>query len=303
MLTCVRSVIAVTTLFCVDIFVLWNKKTFSWFQLLKPYLVGGMFFCAWHLYHHQQTGWMIFSPSPTWDGQRDIGNWNTYVRNIAVIIRNILDCGRIGLGIITGIILSHFLFNKISIKNYNSKIYIILIIVLVLHIIFLIPFTNPIGHRYLMWVYLMWILWISDIIWSIKYHKWLIATMMTGMILGHFIVYPDKISKGWDSSLAYLPYFKLKENMDEYVLEQIKRPIATKFPMVASPCETNPLVQSREIHYSEFNINDSHEKYVLYSNISNDFQEFEYEYIKQNFKLIHVERKGKIRLELYEREK
>ncbi|MBX7226884.1 MAG: glycosyltransferase family 39 protein [Chitinophagales bacterium] len=300
LLTCVRAFIAVTALFCIDIFILWNKKTFSWFRLLKPYFVGGVFCCIWHLYHFQQTGWMIFSPSPTWDGQRDMGNWNVYFRNIAVIIRNILDCGRIGLGIITGIILLNFLFNKISIKNYHSKIYIILIIVLVTHVLFLIPFTNPIGHRYLIWVYAIWILWISDILWSIKHHRWLLALMMTGMILGHFVIYPDKISKGWDSSLAYLPYFKLKENMDKY-MHQSTAEVATKFPMIASLLETNLKDgDSGNIHFSEFNINNPQKKYILYSNISNDFQEFEYDYIKQNFTLIHTEQKGKIRLELYE---
>ena len=53
-----------------------------------------------------------------------------------------------------------------------------------------------------------------------------------GLLSGNFWVYPQPISTGWDSTLAHLPYYKLRNEMLQYIDNQgIKcSDVGTAFP-------------------------------------------------------------------------
>ncbi len=295
----VRSVVSMACLFFIDFYFRWKEEKFNLSGFIFPYFIGGLVLFAWHFYHYSISGWAIFSPSSEWSDQRQVATLQTIVKNILVIGRNVLDNGRFVFWIINAFFILTFLFNKNKINKYKSNIYIILTIVLVLHILFFIPFTNPIGHRYLMPIYLIGILVFVSGVFELK--KWKIALFFGSFnyFLGHFIVYPIPISNGWDSSLAYLNGIKMQESIRQEIEDNKTNPndIFTKFPLAFS--EKELYLYGDTAHFETKNLD--RVKYVINSNISNDFQEFEYNYINKNFKLIKTYKSNLIFYNLYKK--
>ena len=44
--------------------------------------------------------------------------------------------------------------------------------------------------------------------------------LLAGLLTGHLWVYPEKISMGWDATLAHYPYYQLRDEMLEYLNEK-----------------------------------------------------------------------------------
>jgi hypothetical protein len=131
--------------------------------------------------------------------------------------------------------------------------------------------------------------------------KWKIALLFGALnyILGHFIVYPIPISNGWDSSLAYLNGISLQQSirleMDNNKINPNE--VFTKFPLAFSQKDLYLIGDTS--HFETKNIYKV--KYVISSNISNDFQEFECNYINKNFKLIKNLKSNLIFYNFYEK--
>jgi hypothetical protein len=45
----------------------------------------------------------------------------------------------------------------------------------------------------------------------------LAVVMLAGLLSGNFWVYPDTMAKGWDATLAHLPYHHLRQKMRQYI--------------------------------------------------------------------------------------
>ena len=41
--------------------------------------------------------------------------------------------------------------------------------------------------------------------------------MLLGLLTGHFWIYPDPVAKGWDATLAHVPYFGLRREAITYL--------------------------------------------------------------------------------------
>lgn len=295
----VRSVVSMACLFLIDFYFRWKEEKFKLIGFIFPYFIGALALFSWHFYHYSATGWAIFSPSNEWSDQRQVATLQTIVKNILVIGRNVLDNGRFVFWIINAFFILIYLFSKNKINDLKSNIYVVLIIVLVVHVLFFIPFTNPIGHRYLMLIYIIGIWVFVGSIFELK--KWKIALLFGALnyILGHFIVYPIPISNGWDSSLAYLNGISLQQSirleMDNNKINPNE--VFTKFPLAFSQKDLYLIGDTS--HFETKNIYKV--KYVISSNISNDFQEFECNYINKNFKLIKNLKSNLIFYNFYEK--
>ena len=298
-LTSIRSVINVVSLFCIDFYFRWKKEKFNLFGFLFPYLIGVLVFSGWHYYHYLESGWAIFSPSNEWSDQRKVASFKSVFKNVLVIGRNILDNGRIIFWVYIAFFFIKFLLNKNKINNGKSIFYIVLFIVLLSHILFFIPFTNPIGHRYLMPIFILGILVFVDSIFEIKRWKLSIIICSLMLILGHFIVYPIPFSNGWDSNLAYLHSIGIQQSIKTEMRKNKIKPnqVFTKFPLAFS--EKELYLMGETTHFNTQNLVKSF--YVLNSNISNDFQLDEIDYINKNFTLISNYNSRGIFFKLYKR--
>ena len=83
---------------------------------------------------------------------------------------------------------------------------------------------------------------------------------------GNFIIYPDKVAKGWDSTLAHLPYYELRHQAIDY-LNKNKidfKEVASFFPNTASLDKIDLNHDTR--HFETYS---GKNNYILYSNIYN----------------------------------
>jgi hypothetical protein len=119
------------------------------------------------------------------------------------------------------------------------------------------------------------------------------------LVGGNFIVYPDKIAKGWDSTLAHLPYYKLRHQAIDYLdkehidFEQVQ----SFFPNLASIDQIDLNGDDRSFHYYE-----GKGKYIFYSNIFNvTDQEYDEIHNKSNYKCIKHFESQQVFIDIFEK--
>jgi len=102
--------------------------------------------------------------------------------------------------------------------------------------------------------------------WSYKYKTNLFGGIIVILVSGHFWIYPQKISQGWDSTTLHWQYFNVSNKMHDYIIDSGINPseIGTFFPEYKSRKRTH--LEQKDWQVSKF---DSTQDYMLYSNAFN----------------------------------
>jgi hypothetical protein len=147
---------------------------------------------------------------------------------------------------------------------------------------------NLMGYRYLIPIYLIFSLFTATVLFSdfvnkkLKYR--LILLWILCLIGGNFIIYPDKVAKGWDSTLAHLPYYQLRNEAIDY-LDKNKidfKKVNSFFPNTASIDRIDLNHDAR--HFETYT---GKSDYIMYSNIYNiDDQTYDSINNKNNYDII-----------------
>jgi hypothetical protein len=262
----------------------WNLKT------LRYYIPALVVMIFWHTYHFIQTGWFFFSTSENWSEQRTFGTASILVHNTLSIIRNLGDYGKLGVYLLLFILIFVWIYQKRKASNDLKVLVAITIIPLIVFSIFFLPFSNPIGHRYLLVVYALSFILFSYIISYFKNALILFLIAIATLISGNFWIH-KKISNGWDSTMAHIPYFKIKQEMNAFINENKieKKIIGSRFPLHVSEKQEILYGDSIRLGY----LGDStHFDYILYSNISNEWTVEDLEKISLMDTLYHLEKNG-----------
>ena len=143
------------------------------------------------------------------------------------------------------------------------------------------------AHRYLLPVYLMVSLMAAYLIFekikSSKLKFTLFTLLLGGMLSGNFWIYPLGVAQGWDSTLAHLNYYGIRQKMMVYLknenldIEQI----GSAFPNITPQKYMDLSNNLKAFPLKDLNAN----KYVLFSNIYNDFNKDEIKLLEKKFKL------------------
>lgn len=223
-ITSMRGMMVCAGLFLTDLCLHWSnikkaKATFSAQYLTAS--IPGVAFVAWRLL---DKGWITSNPvafqSSVWPDGGIVGFAANFLHNCFVLARWYCDFGRI----IPILILLAIMFmgRRSYFKDENVKKLIVLIFfpVIVVAVMSLL-IHNTMGHRY----YTLSYIFIAMLtLYSIsKYHrKKYLLNIIVGLsfVVGNFIVYPDKISQGWDASLAHVHYWPLRKQMIDYINSQ-----------------------------------------------------------------------------------
>jgi hypothetical protein len=270
----------------------WNLKN------LRYYIpaLGVMIF--WHTYHYIQVGWFFFSTSDNWIEQRTLGTASILVHNTLSIIRNLGDYGKLGVYLLLFILIFVWIYQKRKISNDLKVLVAITIIPLIIFCVFFLPFSNPIGHRYLLVVYALSFILFSYIISYFKNAFILFLIAIATLISGNFWIH-KKISNGWDSTMAHIPYFKIKQEMNTFISKNKidKKLIGSRFPLHVS--EKQEIIYGDSIRMGY--LGDSIDfEYILYSNISNEWTIEDLEKISLMDTIYHIE-KSNIFITLYQK--
>lgn len=279
-----------------------NKQDF-WHNLIKmslAYLPGFTIFCLYNGLHYYQKSWIGYHDASPWAASFQRTNIIGMVKNVIILGWRMADFGRIFLWIFVIFMVYRNYKKYIKDQNFRKLSLVFLIITICISISF-IAYLGLNAHRYLLPAILSFELFVIYILFqsNIK-NKKIIAIMLTfGLWTGNLWIYPNKISQGWDSTLAHWPYYDLRNK----ILGDIRQKnlsineIACFFPNL-SEMKYLDLSDSKEKH--QFYNRDS-SQYVLYSNIYNDFPKEDLTYLNQHFKVISHHQKMGVFMTLYQR--
>lgn len=244
----------------------------NWKQFLPIIIIAITPIIAWHLYHYSVTGWMISTPSTTWESQRSFANPHQLLSNVIGITRGFVDYGIIALSLL--FLFTLYQTRKTKWNNIEKQLLIILIIVFVGMNGSMIFFSNPIGHRYFMIIHVVIILLIVSRLEQIENFQFLSFIVFTAFLSGHFWLYPNGRSNGWDVTLKYISYEKNRSQFWDYLIENniSSQEIESAFPLFCSLKQTNLTKGERLLDINEISEKDS--KYIAYSSVCNDMKSF-----------------------------
>lgn len=249
------------------------------------YLPALLLFISFSVYHYLKTGWIGFHEDSPWAELFAKVDFKGFVFNIAILIWRILDFGRIGIWLVFFILLLKFKKSVFKQKNIRFLFFIFLIILVFLPIN-MIWANNLLGHRYLLPIYLSFSIFCACLLFQISLNKTfrniLIALWLIVITTGNLWIYPDTISQGWDSTLAHLPFYQLRQKTLQYLDDN-----NIDFQDVQSDFPNSGSIDMMDLSGDMRSFTDFNNccEYVIYSNIYNLKDEI-YWQIKNQYSLL-----------------
>jgi len=280
----------------------WRTGLLRAFRLALPYVPSGLLALAYLSYHYWQAGWIGYHADSPWAPGFEKANALQMLRNLAVLAWRLLDFGLVFVWLALGIAAWRIWRKALPYPPERTRLAFSLFgVSLALLSLSWLLHVNLHQHRYLLPVMLaLQMLAFTLIVNSGLRRAWktaLLALMLLGPISGHFWVYPDYIAQGWDSSLAHLPYYRLKAEMIDHLdakgipLEKV----GTTFPEIG-PQYLKQLNGRRE----GFRPKDlSKQQYILYSNVMSDFSDADIAELQSDWRSVKRLESGGVKLVLY----
>ncbi|MGB1204165.1 MAG: hypothetical protein ACPG5B_00895 [Chitinophagales bacterium] len=246
-------------------------------KIIPTYIPALLFIAIWYYYHYQEAGFlMVNSTAEAWNQYYGYSSFSSFIWNLCIIIWRFFDHGRYMIWLVA----AYFLWQIVKQKNIHfSKTHIRLLLFaflpIVLYSFIIAARNNPIMHRYLIVYYLLFgllLIALFPFFLSKTKQKIAITLISLSLISGHFWVYPYPIANGWDANLSYLPYFKMQKNMLKYIhAKNIDyQNVAAEFPCAVRGRFSHLNQDDRQFD-SKQNRPFSECKYILHSNLMNDF--------------------------------
>lgn len=273
---------------------------------LWPYLAMALLTLLWLWAHRQAVGWALSPPEATYGGHRKWAGLAGLAKNVALLGWRLLDHGRVLLWLAVALLAVRLWRRDGWTKDFAALVGFALAPVLSIGVLFVL-FTNPIGHRYFIAVYallglaLVWALWqLPDVRWR----KGLALLVGLCLVSGHFWVYPDRIAKGWDATLAHLPYHGLRKNAVTWMAAQgiSRHDVCTDFPAIAAEAYLDPAA-SDTVPFRSIEEGLQNCPYLLYTNVSNGFTDAELDELAdgKTWRLLWQEKSWQVRVAVFER--
>jgi hypothetical protein len=295
----IRGWIMGIALFCIDL----ANNRFDVKQLknyVRNYILFTLMIVLWLFLHHFYTGRWFAS-----EMYKSEFSWKIVPKNAVVFVFRLVDTGRIALWITVLWLLWYTRKSMFFLLFQTHFLLQSVVVTLLIFFILFVPLTNPIGHRYFMVIYVLLILWVVKAISEAKVKKWIFGIIGAFFIVGHFWVYPVPMANGWDSSLAHISYFRLKDNLLQYAKNQNIpfSQIYTYPPLHKSAYITQLSTKKTENLPLLNDKNWDIAPYILYSNISNNFNQKEQNLLQKNYIPLFTQKNGFVKCILYQKNK
>ncbi|MGB4293844.1 MAG: hypothetical protein WBJ37_13310 [Bacteroidales bacterium] len=270
-------------------------------EIITPYIPALIFIVLFLTWHMIKTGWIGYHKESPWYDSFKPAGISGIIRNVFIIGWRIADFGHIFVWISGIFCYKNFLRHKTNRTESLNKLITIFLVIFIFLAIPMLFHKNLMGHRYLLPVYILLALTVCYCLFEViekNAIKTAFATLMiAGLLSGNFWIYPDKISQGWDASLAYLPYPPLRKKMISYIKEN-SIPVSetgSGFPNLAALdyIDLNGNKESFAIKNLKTN------KYIFWSNIFNDFSDDEIDRLRTEWIIIKEYKCMNVRVVLY----
>jgi hypothetical protein len=297
----IRGLFLALSLSAVCFFLQYPKMKFKGFlPALKVHLLCILVLAAWFIHHKLKTGWLIISPLHE-NTDEQLLPFSMMLRQVFFITWKAADNGRIILWIIIAGGTFIFMKNKMMNEGFNTLLK-FLFIPLIISAVVMIPFSNPVGHRYFMFSFPVLIIAACYVVqFALPKSQTLVMIILPLCLLsGNFWLYPERFGNGWDTSLKTIPYFKMKEKMDEFILQSGISPekVGTQYPLIADKRFSH--LQEKSFAYTNVWRGPlSNFEYYLQSNVINTDISEQTEEVKKNWPLVKKIESGQVYISLY----
>ena len=259
------------------------------------FLLGAL---IWYLPHYFHFGWVGYQPNSAWEASTKLVDSAGFVKNFAVLFLRFADYNRWALAfILLWAVWRHFkTFRQHS--SWHALILVFAIVVAVQLPIWLM-YSNPIGHRYLIVPFILLSWYTVELLYLNSKRAWLLVLLIAVLLAtGHWAVLPIGFARGWDATLAHLPYFSVKDEAWQFIHNKGIDPtqVCTSFP--ANEPQRYLKLNDQNDGLSTCNaVEDA--AYVLWSNVFN---------IKQTpdtvrYEIVWHRKKGQVVMELWQLKK
>jgi len=194
----------------------------SFINTIIPYLPTVLLLIAYFIYYFYNRGW-FFSESLETGHYSLPSGMGRIIRHFAEFGLRSVENGRIFIWTL-GIYIGFKTYNSKIQLSKNEKLLLLYFVLLSgLYILFIFITQMPFSARYFAPQFLL--LTLVTLLGIIKFFDNRKITFIFILILlfevtGNFWIYPDKIAKSWDCTLAHLPYYELRDKCFNYIDQQ-----------------------------------------------------------------------------------
>lgn len=273
-------------------------------SLILPYLLGGLAALIFFIYHYFNKGWIGYHAGSSWAEAFQTVDFKGFTKNVILLTWRLVDFGHLFI-CLTILILTYIIKRTVGkLFPTTGQLWRLLLILIVVLTPTLILYQGLLNHRYLLPIYITVCLLCVKLISDLK--DWrqqlkISAIVFFGLASGNFWVYPQPIATGWDSTLAHLPYYRLRNEMLQFIDNQniSYADIGTAFPNLRSfaliDLKTHPSVSS----FVRLDL--SKNQYVFYSNVMNELTGEQLHVLKTHWQVVHILRRGQVEVILYKK--
>lgn len=264
----------------------------------SPFLFLGVGFIIVHYY---LKGWVGTHAGSPWAPSFAKVGWLGVAKNLLIFGWRLFDLGHIFI-----LAPAFIIIYRLTGQDFLNKKQRQIVLLLVFTLIFLIPqvvFSGLMAYRYFLPIYLSGtLITFYGLYYFLRHRIYATITavlLILGLFTGHFWVYPRYMARGWDSSLAYLPYSELIDKAKGY-LNKMEIPyssVGTAFPNLRSEYFTH-LNNNRRI-FKEKDL--EQDVFILYSNVMNDFTEAEIKTLFAEWNVVQGWKKGAVEVILFKK--
>ena len=290
-LTSMRGVMVSLCILYLDLYcniIFKGKFHLIFISLLKRsliYIPAFLLFIVFNFYHYLEKGWIFSHGSSPWANTVNLVDVKGLLFNLGLLGWRILDYGKIGIWVVFFILVTKFRNEILKLKETRILIFFLKCILVFVHLSMLWA-NNMLAHRYFIPFNIIFSLLCANILFSdyvnIKLKYSLSILWLLVLLSGNFWIYPPKIAKGWDSTLAHLPYYNLRKQAILYLdYKKINfKDVESFFPNTAT-------LNDIELNNDPRNFNnfEGKSKFVYYSNIFN-IEDTIYDRITKEYKVV-----------------
>lgn len=281
------------------------KKTALFFKKITPFVPGGLIALAFLFYHWQQTGWIGHHPESPWAPSFEQVGISGFVKNIAVLGWRMFDFGRVFECLLLVLFAKRFFHKEKKLEQLLTLSIIIFIVTIPSQLMY----RGLLAHRYFLPFFISLHLIVYYLLFEMSSQKslfgipkkWLISMVIFGLLSGNLWIYPKKISQGWDSTLAHIPWYEMIHRAQDYLTKEniLFAEVGTAFPNIG-PREWYEL-DGRAEGFKEKDFDQ--DCFILYSNIMNDFSDEEIDDLENDWQVIYQEERMGVCLIIYKNPK
>ena len=300
-----RGIICVSILFVCDALLNGSFKNKKWplffFKQWLAYAPVTVAVSAWIFWHYTSKSWVGYHSDSPWAGSFQLVNAKTIIRNFFILGWRLIDFGMIVWFIVLVpilIICYERYKSKLPLPQYTIKLLILFAVPLAVFSVVLTSYSELLGHRYLLPVYLTFSLFVLYHIsyFLTNYKKPIYVVILAVLLTGHFWIYPEKVAMGWDATLAHYPYYRLRQQMLDYIKEEHIPPSEIGWGCMTVYSSYLLDLKSDTTCFREKELS---KKYILYSNINNDYSDALIDSLNNNWALQKEYKKAGVFLRLY----